>query len=115
MPLLDILAHTIKFLTNNCMKTLQLRVPDIQVSDVFFVLTIPAIWSDQAKRFMRGAAIKVIITSMYVCMYVCIPNLILIILCELITNVEHKACKLHNVSTSFYSYADVILKQLSGK
>jgi len=70
MPLLDILAHTIKFLTNNCMKTLQLRVPDIQVSDVFFVLTIPAIWSDQAKRFMRGAAIKVIITEC-ICMYVC--------------------------------------------
>lgn len=30
--------------------------------DILWVLTVPAIWSDQAKQFMREAAIQVCIT-----------------------------------------------------
>lgn len=31
----------------------------ITVDDIYFVLTVPAIWDDTAKMFMREAAVKV--------------------------------------------------------
>jgi len=35
------------------------RISDLLMSDVFWVLTVPAAWSDWSKPFMRVAAIKV--------------------------------------------------------
>lgn len=34
-----------------------------KISDINFVLTVPAIWDDTAKMFMREAAIKVILSK----------------------------------------------------
>lgn len=34
---------------------------EIDINDINFVLTVPAIWDDTAKMFMREAAIKVIL------------------------------------------------------
>jgi len=41
------------------MNALKKQVSDIQQSDVLFVITVPAIWSDASKQFMREAAIAV--------------------------------------------------------
>jgi len=41
------------------MTALKNQVTDIEQPDVMFVITVPAIWSDAAKQFMREAAIAV--------------------------------------------------------
>jgi len=35
------------------------RIPEIEQSDVMFVITVPAIWNDASKQFMRKAAVAV--------------------------------------------------------
>ena len=35
------------------------NLPEVQEGDIFWVLTVPAIWDDTAKQFMREAAINV--------------------------------------------------------
>ena len=37
------------------------RVVSLKDKDVNYVLTVPAIWNDMAKRFMREAAVEVFI------------------------------------------------------
>jgi len=41
------------------MDALKKQDPTIEQSDIMFVLTVPAIWSEAAKQFMREAAIAV--------------------------------------------------------
>jgi len=41
------------------MAALKKQVSGIEQSDVMFVITVPAIWNDASKQFMREAAIKV--------------------------------------------------------
>ncbi|XP_053399692.1 heat shock 70 kDa protein 12B-like [Mercenaria mercenaria] len=58
MPALVIFAHAIRYLKNNFMQTVHNRVQNVKDTDVNYVLTVPAIWNDMAKRFMREAAIE---------------------------------------------------------
>ncbi|XP_052086959.1 heat shock 70 kDa protein 12A-like [Mytilus californianus] len=53
---LDVFCYCIYFLKNDIMTKLQQQIDIVQESDIHFVLTVPAIWSDKAKQFMREAA-----------------------------------------------------------
>ncbi|XP_060603539.1 heat shock 70 kDa protein 12B-like [Ruditapes philippinarum] len=61
---LDIFAMSIKFLVDDMYKIVKLRVSGIiRQDEVHWVLTVPAIWTDSAKQFMREAAEKAGITK----------------------------------------------------
>ena len=47
------------------MDTINSQVMDLDEMDVHWVITVPAIWSDGAKQFMREAAQKVIRASLH--------------------------------------------------
>ncbi|XP_053374609.1 heat shock 70 kDa protein 12A-like [Mercenaria mercenaria] len=56
---IDVFAMSIKFLVDDMHEAARLRVSGIiERSDVYWVLTVPAIWTDSAKQFMREAAEK---------------------------------------------------------
>ena len=59
MPAITIFAMAINYMRQHLMDTLNKQVSNIEQSDVMFVITVPAIWSDASKQFMREAAIAV--------------------------------------------------------
>ncbi|WAR08521.1 HS12B-like protein [Mya arenaria] len=58
MEALKIFSYSIEYLKDHLMRTLHNRLPDVTEDDIQFVLTVPAIWNDRAKQFMRDAANK---------------------------------------------------------
>ena len=59
MSALAVFALSIEFLTNDMMKSGENKVAGgITKHDVHWVLTVPAIWTDSAKQFMRRAAVE---------------------------------------------------------
>lgn len=52
-------THSIRFLKDHLMEEIKKSIVGATSSDVEFVLTVPAIWGDKAKMFMREAAIAV--------------------------------------------------------
>ena len=54
-------AHSIKFLKDEAIKVICQRTGDeyYNVSDIQWVLTVPAIWTPAAKQFMREAGYEV--------------------------------------------------------
>eukprot|EP00058_Branchiostoma_floridae_P028056 XP_002613547.1 hypothetical protein BRAFLDRAFT_208293 [Branchiostoma floridae] len=67
LPALDIFAHAMRFLKKHMLKAIELTVADDEITieddDIRWVLTVPAIWDDSAKQFMRQAAYKAGIAS----------------------------------------------------
>ena len=59
MLAMTIFSMAINYMRNHVMDLLKQQVTDIEQSDIMFVLTVPAIWNDAAKQFMREAAIAV--------------------------------------------------------
>ncbi|XP_052799179.1 heat shock 70 kDa protein 12B-like [Mya arenaria] len=58
MPAMTIFSMSIRFLRDHLVKTLNTQTVDIEEADIQYVLTIPAIWNDNAKQFMREAAME---------------------------------------------------------
>ncbi|XP_063413069.1 heat shock 70 kDa protein 12B-like [Mytilus trossulus] len=56
MPAQIIFSHGIRFLKNHLVKHLESSHTGLNESDIHWVLTVPAIWNDSAKQFMREAA-----------------------------------------------------------
>lgn len=57
LPAKDVFTHAIKFLKEDLKTVCALGITeDINESEVLWVLTVPAIWNEIAKRFMRQAA-----------------------------------------------------------
>ena len=54
---MDIFAYSIKYLGEHLLSKVREQVAGVEDKD--WVLTVPAIWSDKAKQFMREAAEKV--------------------------------------------------------
>ena len=54
-------SHSIKFLKDEALKMICERTgdKDLNVNDIEWVLTVPAIWTRVAKQFMRKAAYEV--------------------------------------------------------
>lgn len=55
----QIFVESIRFLRKSFLDILKLRDYNIPEDAVCFILTVPAIWSDAAKQFMKEAAIEV--------------------------------------------------------
>jgi hypothetical protein len=59
MPAMTIFSLSIKYLKDHLMTALTERGTGLLESDIYWVLTVPAIWDQPAKQFMREAAIEV--------------------------------------------------------
>ncbi|KAK3099628.1 hypothetical protein FSP39_007193 [Pinctada imbricata] len=53
---IDVFAHAIRYLKKHLTDTLETRATGVLDGDIHWVLTVPAIWDDPAKQFMREAA-----------------------------------------------------------
>ncbi|XP_061181981.1 heat shock 70 kDa protein 12A-like [Saccostrea echinata] len=58
MQALIIFAYAIRELKNNLLEQLRNAITDAKEKDILYVLTVPAIWDERAKLFMRKAAMK---------------------------------------------------------
>ena len=62
MKAIDVFSEAIKYLMEHIMKAVNQRnkaMEKVTLKNIRWVLTVPAIWSYSAKRFMREAAEKV--------------------------------------------------------
>ncbi|XP_062613904.1 heat shock 70 kDa protein 12A-like [Saccostrea cucullata] len=53
-----VFMHCIKYLKNHLFDEIKKSLVGIPEDDIDFILTVPAIWGDKAKMFMREAALK---------------------------------------------------------
>ncbi|KAL3878899.1 hypothetical protein ACJMK2_031225 [Sinanodonta woodiana] len=58
MPAKKIFGAAIKYLKTHLLNTLSVRGTGVDENDIHWVLTVPAIWRDAAKQFMREAAVN---------------------------------------------------------
>ncbi|KAH3830988.1 hypothetical protein DPMN_104247, partial [Dreissena polymorpha] len=58
MKAMVVFSEIIKYLKQHLLKLLETRGTGVDNKDIHWVLTVPAIWSDSAKQFMREAAQK---------------------------------------------------------
>ena len=59
MPAIQVFSGGIKFLKDHLFQNFKDRVPQLQDGDIHWVLTVPAIWDEVAKKFMRKSAEEV--------------------------------------------------------
>lgn len=59
LPAIDIFKHAIKALKDHFEDAAKDRGVVFKPEEVLYVLTVPAIWSESAKKFMKKAASKV--------------------------------------------------------
>ncbi|XP_060597754.1 heat shock 70 kDa protein 12B-like, partial [Ruditapes philippinarum] len=57
LRLFDVMTLFIKALKDHCLKKLQTQGMPVDINKTLFVVTVPAIWTDEAKKFMRDASI----------------------------------------------------------
>ena len=55
-PLFTLVTETIRYLKDELINNCKRNVPEFKDTDILWVLTVPAIWSDSARNFMREAA-----------------------------------------------------------
>ncbi|XP_052760622.1 heat shock 70 kDa protein 12B-like [Mya arenaria] len=58
MTAFPLFVMSIKYLREHLRKAVTTQKIGVEETDIFYVLTVPAIWDDNAKRFMRDAAIE---------------------------------------------------------
>ncbi|KAK3591132.1 hypothetical protein CHS0354_040195 [Potamilus streckersoni] len=58
MSAMDVFSAAIAYLKDHLLCIVRDRLPGIKDSDFVWVITVPAIWEDGARQFMRNAAIK---------------------------------------------------------
>jgi molecular chaperone DnaK (HSP70) len=60
-PAKTIFGHGISFLKNHALENFKRAGKNLEESEIQWVITVPAIWTDAAKQFMREAAQRVIL------------------------------------------------------
>jgi len=67
MPAITIFSMALKHLKKTMLEAVRKSKIGVQDNDVSCVITVPAIWNDAAKQFMREAALQVcvIFVSMF--------------------------------------------------
>lgn len=58
MPALTIFGHSIRYLNEHLLKTVCKQKIGMNQEDIQYVITVPAIWDQKAKQFMRKAAVQ---------------------------------------------------------
>lgn len=56
MKALKVFSSAIGYLKDRLLSQCQSQITGIEESDILWVLTVPAIWNDKARQFMREAA-----------------------------------------------------------
>lgn len=56
MPAIDVFAAAIKYMKDHLTTKVQQQLVEMPDDDIRWVLTVPAIWNEAAKQFMREAA-----------------------------------------------------------
>jgi molecular chaperone DnaK (HSP70) len=59
MNAMKVFSESIKYLKDHFVETIESRITDLVETDIHWVLTVPAIWKDNAKQCMREAAQQV--------------------------------------------------------
>lgn len=60
MTAMYVFSASIKYMHDHLLKELKNQDGEIQEEEIHWVLTVPAIWDDSAKQFMRDAAEQVL-------------------------------------------------------
>jgi hypothetical protein len=60
LPAIDVFSLSIRALKEHLIEALVKQGTGLKVDEIQWVLTVPAIWSDPAKQFMRVSAEKVL-------------------------------------------------------
>lgn len=67
MPALKVFSECIRYLKEHLIKLATQKGITLKVNDTHWVLTVPAIWDDSAKQFMREAAVMVNTVYIFAC------------------------------------------------
>ena len=59
LPAMDVFSASIAYLIRHMIESCESRDYGLSPDEIHWVLTVPAIWDDAAKQFMREAAINV--------------------------------------------------------
>lgn len=59
LPAMQVFSASIDFLRRHMIDSFESRSYGLSPDEIHWVLTVPAIWDDAAKQFMREAAINV--------------------------------------------------------
>jgi len=59
MPAMNVFSACIRNLKDQLLHHSRKQMSALQESDIRWVITVPAIWNEPAKQFMREAALKV--------------------------------------------------------
>ena len=64
MPLMKVISESLKFIANKALEKLKEQIDEIVKKEkIRWVLTIPALWSEENKMFMQNAAVEAGIVS----------------------------------------------------
>lgn len=66
LPAIAVFTLSIKALKDHLLDMLDTRGTTLRAEEALWVLTVPAIWTDSAKFFMRKAALKVIFWNIFI-------------------------------------------------
>jgi molecular chaperone DnaK (HSP70) len=58
LPLMKVISETLRFISEKAMAKLSEQVGKVVKTKVRWVLTVPALWSEEHKQFMRKACIE---------------------------------------------------------
>ena len=78
LPAIDVFSMSIKALKDHLLAELEKQGTGLKADEIKWVLTVPAIWSDSAKQFMRASAEKVCpgIYNFFIILYTVHRNLL---------------------------------------
>ena len=71
MNAMKVFSESIKYLKDHFVETINSRITGLVETDIHWVLTVPAIWKDNAKQFMREAAQQVFLLFVILKFYIC--------------------------------------------
>ena len=71
MNAMKVFSESIKYLKDHFVEKIE-SVKHVVETDIHWVLTVPAIWKDNAKQFMREAAQQVFVLFVILNFYICI-------------------------------------------
>ena len=58
LPLMLVISETLKFIASKALNKLKEQVGKVVPTKIRWVLTVPALWSEEHKQFMRKAAVQ---------------------------------------------------------
>ncbi|XP_052249277.1 uncharacterized protein LOC127857038 isoform X2 [Dreissena polymorpha] len=57
-PAIEVFKHALQYLHGHLLKALKRSSPTMRETDIRYVITVPAIWTAEAKRFMKESALQ---------------------------------------------------------